>query len=435
MRRFFPVFRPFSSRLMALRTGALLACAMLTACAAGVPTPTPRAMTAEQKLAAEQDAKFATFVRDFKATATAAGIKASVYDRAMSGINRNARVQQLNEKQPEFAKQIWEYLDGAVSETRITKGQEMLAAYPTVLANLETRYGVPKEILIAVWGLESNYGTLQGSFNMFEALATLAYDGARTDYARRELIAALKMMQQNGYAPSQMTSSWAGAFGNTQFVPSTFLDLAVDGDGDGQIDLWRSPADALASAAHLLANAGWDRGKAWGYEVTLPKGFAYENAEVDNKKPVSEWKRLGIVRANGLSLPDIADQASIFVPAGARGPAFLLLPNFYVILKYNNASSYAIAIGHLADRLRGGSPLIHGWPRAELPLSRDQRFQLQRDLKALGYDPGAIDGLIGKNVRAALRGYQKDRGMTQDGFATLDLLARMDDEVAKKKPN
>ncbi len=423
MSRFFQGFRGKSGLFV-------LAMALLVAACAAGPSPKPR--TAAQLAAEAQDAKFDQFVKDFRRVALNAGITRGTYDRAMDGIARNARVEELNAKQPEFAKQIWDYLDGAVSEWRVSKGQEMLAAYSATLASDEQRYGVPKEVLVAVWGMESAYGRDTGKFNMFEALATLAYDGPRTTFARRELIAALKMMQQEGYSPSQMTASWAGAFGHTQFVPSTFLDKAVDGDGDGKKDLWGNPADALASAANLLADAGWARGKPWGYEVTLPAGFPYQDAEVDNKKPVSEWKRLGIVKANGTQLPNLDDAASIFVPAGARGPAFLLLPNFHVILKYNNASSYALAVGHLADRLRGLGPIVHTWPREELPLSRDQRMQLQRDLKALGYDPGDVDGLIGKNVRAALRQYQKARGLRPDGFATLDLLAVMDEDVRRK---
>ncbi len=372
-----------------------------------------------------QDAKFYAFLRDFRQTALDAGIKSATYDAATANISRVAHIEELNQNQPEFVRPIWAYLDSAVSDKRIANGQQMLAANAAMLAPVETKFGVPREILVSIWGNESSFGQAREPFNMFEALATLAYDGPRADYARPQLIAALQMMQQQRYAPAQMTSSWAGAFGQTQFVPSTFLAHAVDGDGDGTIDLWRSSADALASAAAVLSDAGWQKGKAWGYEVALPRDFAYEDADIDLTKPVGEWRRRGVRTAQGATLPARGEDGAIYLPAGARGPAFLVFGNFKVILKYNNAASYALAVCLLADRFRGAGAIRAAWPRDEQPLTRDERIAFQTYLIKLGYDIGALDGVLGRKARAALRAFQKAHGLPADGFPTEDLLTRV----------
>ncbi len=375
------------------------------------------------------DAKFAAFVRDFRAEAIGAGIRPEVYDASMAGIVRNQQVEDLNLQQPEFVRPVWEYLDGAVSPSRISKGQLMLLSYGSMLANLEQRYGIPKETLVAIWGVETLYGALMGSFNIFEALATLAYDGPRKDFARRELIAALKMEQQEHLSPAQMTSSWAGAFGQTQFVPSSYLAHAVDGNGDGRRDLWNSPADALASAATLIRKAGWKPGEPCIYEVTLSRDFPYELADGDTHKSVAEWKTLGVKSAYAGGLPYTNLPAAIYLPAGWRGPAFLVFNNFRAILSYNNAAVYALAVCHLADRLRGGGGVVAGWPRDEPPLSQTDRITFQSDLKKLGYDPGDLDGILGRRVRAALRKYQKDHRLRADGFPSQEMLGRLNAEV------
>jgi membrane-bound lytic murein transglycosylase B len=378
------------------------------------------------------DAKFAAFIQSFRATAIAAGIRPAIYDASMSGLTRNPRVEDLNLQQPEFVKPIWSYLDGAVSDDRVAKGEEMLDTYSGMLSGIESKYGVPKEILVAIWGIESNYGSAMGGFNMFEALATLAYDGPRQEFARKELLAALKMEQEEGFSPSQMTSSWAGAFGHTQFEPSSFEDHAVDGDGDGRRDLWHSPADALASTAALLAQAGWTKGGPRYVEVTLPSGFPYELADADSTRPVSDWKKLGVRRANGLDFPDGASNAAIYLPAGARGPAFMTFDNFRTVLKYNNAASYALAVCYLANRIHGGAPIMASWPRDEQPLLPDQRMQFQTDLNALGYNIGTVDGVLGRKTRNALRAYQKARGLPADGFPTIEMLGRLNADMAAK---
>ncbi len=407
---------------------AALACGIFLSAAAPaqVPVPAPAAVS-------PQDARFQAFIRDFRETAIAAGIAPATYDAAVAGIARNPRIEELNLNQPEFARPVWSYLDSAVSEGRVATGRQMLAANAALLAGIQSKYGVPAEIVTAIWGEESNYGQGTGQFGMFEALATLAYDGPRADYARPQFLAALRMMQQQHYDPRAMTSSWAGAFGQTQFVPTTFLNQAVDGDGDGVIDLWHSTADALASAANVLAGAGWQRGNDWGYEVRLPPGFAYEQADLDLARPVADWRRLGVRTIDGADLPRAEEYGAIYLPAGARGPAFMTFDNFKVILKYNNAASYALAVCMLADRLKGGLPLQTGWPRDEQPLSRDERIAFQNYLAQLGYDIGTVDGILGRRTRAALREYQKARGLAADGFPTAGLLTRIAMEAAAKK--
>jgi membrane-bound lytic murein transglycosylase B len=383
----------------------------------------------------DQDAQFRAFVAGFRATAVQAGIDPQVYDASMTGVARNPRVEELNLQQPEFVKPVWDYLDGAVSLARITKGQAMLAANAPMLASVEQRFGVQKEILVAIWGIESDFGQEMGSFDMFEALATLGYQGPRSDFGRREMLDALRMEQQEHFAPAQMTSSWAGAFGQTQFIPSAFFKYAVDGDGDGRRDLWRSPADALASAANLLLQSGWERNAAWGYEAVLPARFPYEFAEIDKPTTISYWRSLGVRAAGGWDLPVSDARASIYLPAGARGPAFMVFDNFRTVLKYNNAASYALAVCTLADRLKGFPPIMASWPRDETPLSKAEQLALQTDLQRLGFDPGALDGILGRQGRAALRAWQKSRGLIPDGFATESVLQQIERERAGQGAN
>ncbi|MDE2185034.1 MAG: lytic murein transglycosylase [Alphaproteobacteria bacterium] len=414
----------------------------LVACAATTPTPRPPqrvaiATPAPATTPAPGDlAKFDAFVRDFRATALAAGVSPQVYDRSMAGISLNTHIQDLNLRQPEFSQAIWDYLAVAVSPTRVADGQAALAANAAMLNKIEAQYGIPKAVLVAIWGLETNYGTLMGHYDMFEALATLGYDGPRQALGRRELLAALKMEQAGPFQPEEMVSSWAGAFGQTQFMPSAWLSHAVDGDGDGKKDLWHSAADALASTASMLAEDGWKNGESWGYEVRLPANFPYAESGRDNPQPLAHWRQLGVTTALGAPLPPQpatdSEGGSIFLPAGARGPAFLLLHNFHVIMRYNAASAYALGVGLLADRINGLPGVIGTWPRDEEPLSRDDRMTFQRDLATLGYDPGKIDGMLGPKVSDALRAYQVAHGLLPDGFPTHDLLMRLEREIAAK---
>lgn len=354
------------------------------------------------------------------------------FDGATAGITPLPTITAMNANQPEFNRPIWGYLDSAVSARRIKDAQFMLGRYGEVLDAIAAQSGVPKEILVSVWGMESDYGADSGSFSLFAALATLAYDGPRTNYAKPEFLAALRIYQQQRYSLSEMVGSWAGAFGQTQFTPTTFLKYAADGDGDGKIDLWRSPPDALASAARLLSEQGWTRGQNWGYEVSLPDNFAYEDADLENDKPVSEWSMRGVQTVNGDPLAVLDGNAAIFLPAGARGPAFLVYPNFRVLLKYNNAASYALAISLLADRMMGAGVVKHAWPRDERALSRSERLQFQTNLLAMGFDPGTPDGVLGRRTRAALRQYQKSKALTADGFPTAALLSLLEADTAQK---
>lgn len=396
------------------------------------PPAAPAAAPAPAPAVSPADARFYAFIRDFRTEAIAAGIRPETYDASMAGIRRNPRVEELNRKQPEFIKPVWQYLDTTVSPARVANGKAMLSRYSGTLGSVEARFHVPKEILVAVWGIESGYGAEQGSFNMFEALATLAYDGPRQAFARRELIAAMRIEEQQRLNPRAMTSSWAGAFGQTQFVPSSFLAHAVDGDGDGRIDLWHSPEDALASAAVLLQGAGWQWGQPCYREVNLPSGFPYEQADAENYQPLAAWSSLGVRGAHGEALAASSGSTGIYLPAGWRGPAFLIFPNFKAVLTYNNADSYALAVCNLADRFRGGGQILASWPADLRPLGPSERIAFQTDLKALGYDPGDIDGVLGRKARAALRRYQKNHGLPADGFPTQEMLGVLNADLKSR---
>jgi peptidoglycan lytic transglycosylase B len=369
--------------------------------------------------------RFRNFVQDFRAEAIAAGIPAELYDRATSNISLNPRVEQLNLSQPEFVRPVWDYLESTITDARVNRGRELIGVNADLFARLQQTYGVPTEVMTAIWGMETGYGANLGSFNLFEALATLAYEGPRSAYGRRQLIAALKIAQTEDRDPTTMTGSWAGAFGFTQFIPTTFLDRAVDGDGDGKRDLWSSPADALASTANYLNRSGWKFGESWGEEVQLPVNFPYEMADPDIRMPVSEWSAKGVRKLNGEPLAESGESAAIFLPAGARGPAFLLNENFFAILKYNVATSYALAVSVLSDRLRGAGGISGSWPRSEEMLNMRQRITLQEGLTTLGYDTGGADGVLGRRTRQAIRDFQKARGIPADGYATASLLTRI----------
>ena len=369
--------------------------------------------------------RFAAFLARFRVKALAAGITPELYDRALGTMTPNLQIYALENRQPEFVEPIWSYLDTAVSPLRIATGRAVLASHAPVLAQLQTRFGVPRQILVAIWGMETDYGADLGHYNIFQALATLAFTGRRAQFAERELLAALRMEQEEGYAPSMMVSSWAGAFGQTQFMPTTFLAHAVAAEPGGHIDLWNSPADALASTANLLVAYGWTRDEPVLREVQLPAGFPYGKAELSNPEPTAYWQGLGVTTATGEELPAGPDGA-IFLPAGARGPAFLAYPNFKVLLAYNHATAYALGVSLLAQQIMGGPGVLHSWPRAETPLDHAEAVRLQRDLKALGYHPGPVDGLIGPDVRAAVRAYQRQHGLIADGFATEQLLQRIE---------
>jgi membrane-bound lytic murein transglycosylase B len=293
------------------------------------------------------------------------------------------------------------------------------------LDNAAKRYGVQREIILAIWGLESAYGANTGGYNVIESLATLAYDGRRPQVFREQLIDALLILEAGDIDALAMRGSWAGAMGQTQFMPSAFRQYAVDGDNDGRRDIWGDHADVFDSTANYLLRKGWRPGESWGSEVKLPRDFPWEQAEIDIKKPLAEWRKLGVKRTNGAELPAVAAMASVIAPAGHRGPTFIVYENFHTILAYNYSSAYALAVGHLGDRIAGGGPLMATWPRDDLPLTKDDRIELQQRLADLGYDPGGVDGVVGPKTRTALRQYQRSIGEIPDGYPTSQLLQQL----------
>ncbi|MFO1141116.1 MAG: lytic murein transglycosylase [Amaricoccus sp.] len=369
-----------------------------------------------------QPESFTAWRASFRPKAIAAGISPAVFDAAFQGVGVNADVVRLDGKQAEFTKPIWEYLDSAASPTRVETGRAERARLNDTLAAIEARYGVDRQAVLAIWGMESNYGKNRGSIPVIESLATLAYDGRRQSFAEAQLIDALRILQAGDVSPSHMVGSWAGAMGHTQFIPSSYLSYAVDFRGDGHRDVWSDdPTDALASTANYLKRSGWTLGQPWGVEVRLPDGFNYGSADQSNVRPVADWRARGVTLVSGAPLPDHGS-AAIIAPAGARGPAFAVYHNFFVIKKYNNATSYAMGVGHLGDRIMGGGPFLAGWPRDERELSRTEKMELQTRLIARGHDTGATDGVIGPNTVTAIRAFQSSQGMTPDGFANAQLL-------------
>jgi membrane-bound lytic murein transglycosylase B len=379
---------------------------------------------------AHADAGFDRWVKDFWPTAKSAGVSRAVYDAAFRGVTPDPAVLEKARFQPEFSTPLWDYVEGRVSEKRIGSGREALVRYRSLLDQIESRYGVDRHILVAIWGMESYYGEVLSDpkivKGVIRSLATLAYaDRRRGKFGRQQLVAALKILQRGDISVEGMTGSWAGAMGHTQFIPTTYEAYAVDFDGDGRRDLWNSLADAIGSAANYLSKAGWVAGTTWGYEVALPQDFNYRLAEDENSRPLSEWAKLGVARVHGEGFPRPGDKAVLIAPAGASGPAFLMLRNHFVIKRYNNATAYSLAVGHLADRLRGGGGFAHAWPNGERPLTADESVELQKHLARAGYYEGEIDGKIGPASRAAIRAFQSGRGLIADGFAGLQLLTTL----------
>lgn len=365
------------------------------------------------------------WIAGFRARAIAKGIRSEVFDRAMTGLKYDARVVAKDRNQSEFTKQIWEYLDSAVSATRVANGKAALREHAGLLARVEAKYGVEKEIVAAIWGLESAYGSFRGTVPIIAALATLAYDGRRGDFFEAQLIAALRIVQSGDVAAAGMTGSWAGAMGHTQFMPASYLEHARDFTGDGKRDIWGDdPSDALASTAAYLKHFGWTTGQPWGIEVTLPETFDYALSGERVKKPVEFWMGQGVRDTQGGRIANHG-RASILLPAGAQGAAFMIFDNFHVLERYNTADAYVIGVGHLADRIGGGPALKSGWPRGDRALSFDEKIEMQKRLTRAGYDTEGLDGIIGPNTIAAVRAYQASLGLVPDGYASLEILERL----------
>lgn len=391
--------------------------------------PVARPDTAVVPVAAKTDAKvnagFQRWIQGFLPRARAAGLTDRTLTRAFRNVRFNEEVIERDRNQSEFTKSIWEYLERAASNKRIKNGKSALRQHRRLLNQIERSYGVEKEIVTAVWGLESAYGEYRGDHNVIEALATLAYDGRRGKFFEGQLIEALKILQTGDTTAAKLKGSWAGAMGHTQFIPSSYQAFAVDFTGDGRRDIWSdNPADALASTAAYLKKHGWVTGQPWGVEVTLPRSFNYGLASRKIKKSPAEWARLGVRSVNGGKVPNHGS-ASILLPAGHKGAAFMVFKNFQVISRYNLSTSYVIGVGHLADRLEGDGPLKAGWPRDDRALTFAERQEMQALLTKKGFDTKGVDGLIGPMTLASIRAFQSARGDVPDGYASLSLLKKL----------
>lgn len=379
----------------------------------------------EQLFTVGSEAGFSRWVDGFRARAQARGIRANVLAAAFADVAYDPSVIEKDRNQGEFVKPIWEYLDKAVSDERVANGRKALKQHAKLLKRIEAAYGVEKEVVVAVWGLESSYGVNRGNLPLVQSLATLAYDGRRGKFFEQQLMAALQIIQAGNVAPENMTGSWAGAMGHTQFIPTSYLAFAVDFTGDGRRDIWADdPADALASTAAYLAKSGWKTGRLWGAEVQLPTDFDIGLTGDGVRKTAGDWAALGVRDMSGRPVSDHGP-ASILLPAGARGAAFMIFPNFRAIERYNAADAYVIAVGHLSDRLKGGAPIQATWPRDDRALYLAERQELQERLTAAGFDTGGVDGKIGPKTIAAVKAFQRTIGMLPDGYASLDILTRL----------
>jgi len=353
------------------------------------------------------------------------GVSRESYEIHALSQTPDLKIMELLDAQPEFTKSVWDYLDSLVTDARIARGREILAGHRAVFDAMERAYGTDRYVIAAIWGIESNFSTAGGERPVVRSTATLACIGRRQNYFRDEFLSALEILHRGDVRPEHLKGSWAGAFGPTQFMPTSFKRYAVDFDGDGRRDVVDSVPDLVASTANNLKKAGWVSGQAWGYEVILPEGFNFLLADRSRQMTLHEWERLGVRRAADAPFPRPGERAYLLLPAGARGPAFLMLNNFRVIMRYNPSEAYALAIGHLADRMRGGGPFVQEWPRDERVLSRAERYEVQQLLSQRGYDIGQPDGKLGGKTRAAIRQFQASIGLPPDGFASAGVMNRL----------
>jgi len=369
-------------------------------------------------------AGFSTWLEGVKADARKRGVSDQTLNKTLGEVKLINRVIELDRRQPEFSLTFWKYLDNTISDKRIARGKQMLIKHKDLLAKVSDQYGVQPRFLVAFWGLESNFGDYTGTFPAVGALVTLAYDPRRAKFFREQLMAILTLIDQGNF-PADVKSSWAGAMGNHQFIPTTYRDFAVDYDGDKRIDMWNSLPDIFSSAANYLSKSGWNISKTWGREVKLPNGFDFELSGLGTTKSLNQWQQLGIRRFDGRNLPVVDIDANLILPAGATGPAFLVYNNFKTTLKWNRSIFYAVAIGHLADRLDGAGKFLTKRPENEVALSRVDVVEIQRRLSGRGFDTQGQDGVAGPNTRKAIKAFQKSVHLPADGFASMGLLERL----------
>ncbi len=370
--------------------------------------------------AQEPKQSFAAFKAALWPDAQAKGITRLNFDLAFKGVTLDARVIAVTKRQPEYGKPVGAYINDAVSRERIAVGKRKAEEWAKTFDAVEKKFGVERWILIALWGMETDYGADKDRWDVFRSLATLAYVGFRHPYFRNELIVAMRIMQEGHITRRKMVSSWAGAMGQTQFMPSNFIDYAIDFSGDGRTDIWSNVPDVLGSTANYLRKWNWKQGLPWGFEVTVPSGFDYRHS----RGTFADWVKHGVRRADGKSFPQ-SGQGILFFPSGAGGPAFMVTENFAVLKEYNNSDAYAIAVGHLADRLQGGAPIKTKWPADDHPISRDARIALQKKLSALGYKVNDFEGHIDFDLRDNIRAEQVKFGMVPDGNPTAAFLDRL----------
>ena len=368
---------------------------------------------------------FDEFLAGLRADARRQGVSEAMLDKALAGLQPNPKIIEFDRRQPEFTQTFWSYVDKRVTKGRVKRGRALLSKHRRLLAKVYRTYGVPPHYLVAFWGLESNFGGFKGNFGVIESLATLAYDERRSAFFRAQLIDALRILEQGHIAPDKMLGSWAGAMGHMQFIPSTFKRYAVDYDGDGRRNIWTNLPDVFGSAANYLSSIGWRKEETWGREVKLPEGFDLELTGLGTRRSVSEWARLGVRRSNGKRLPASQIKGAIVLPAGHRGPAFLVYENFRIIMKWNRSLLYAIAVGHLADRIKGQGGLLAKRDSSDRPLSRAEVEEIQSRLNVLGFAVGEPDGVAGPVTRRAVRAYQRDAGLPPDGYPSADLLRQL----------